>query len=249
MRRLTDDRDRRRAALAAAALTAGLGAVLMLGLAAPALPALAPAVEPFVLLPPAPLLPKPEPQPQRARAPRPKGAAAPPNRRARATELVAPVPLVPPSLPPPLVTIAPLPATGTDRSSGAAPVEGLGTGAGGAGAGFGSGDGGDGDGGGGGSDAVQIGGRITGRDYPPGPLRAHIEGRVTIHYVITPRGRVTGCRIVRSSGNAELDTTTCRLVTQRFRFRPARDAMGRKIADELTEDHSWVVFDGPPADD
>lgn len=142
---------------------------------------------------------------------------------------------------------------GVDRSSGAAPVEGTGTGAGGRGSGFGSGSGGDGNGGGGnggggGSDAVQIGGRITGRDYPPGPLRAQIEGRVTIHYVITLRGRVADCRIVRSSGNVELDATTCRLVTQRFRFRPARDASGRKVADELTEDHTWIVDDGGPVD-
>ena len=244
MRRLSDDRDRARAALTALALTGALGAALLWGLAPPILRPVAESIQRFGLLPTDPVPPPPKPRPKRAIAPRPEGVAAPPNRVARATELVVPPPIVPPMLAPPPIVVAPIAATGTDRSSGAAPVAGPGTGAGGQGTDRGGGDGGGGGGGGGGgSDAEQIAGRITGRDYPPGPLHAHIQGRVTIHYVITSRGRVEGCRIIRSSGNVELDDTTCRLVTQRFRFRPAHDAAGRKIADDLTEDHTWVVDD------
>ena len=246
MHRLTDDRDRARAGLAAAVLTGAFGALLLWGLAPPLTMPTPEALSQFTIIVPDP--PKPVTRPAPRRAPRPSGAAAPPNRVSRAVALVVPPPVVPPPVPPPPITTAPLPALGNDPSSGAAPVAGPGTGAGGEGNGFGSGDGGDGDGGGG-SDAIQIAGRITGRDYPVGPLRAHIGGTVTIRYVITDRGRVTQCRVVRSSGNGELDATTCRLVTERFRFRPARDGAGRRIADELTEDHSWVVEDNEPPDD
>lgn len=243
MRRLTNDRDRARGALAAAVLTGGFGAVLLWGLAPrDTLPAVEPRPR-VTLLAVAPMPPAPKPRPQRSLAPRPKGAAAPPNRVARATELAVPPPIIRPLLPPPPITVAPLPALGDDRSSGAAPVMGPGSGADGQGSGLGSGEDGDGGGGGGGSDAEQIAGRITGRDYPSGPLRARIGGTVTIRYVITDRGRVAQCRVVQSSGNAELDATTCRLVTERFRFRPARDARGRRIADSLTEDHRWVIDD------
>lgn len=256
MRRLTDDRDRARAALAAVALTAGLGAALLWGVAPPLLRPIVETVARFDLVPPATVPKPPTRAPNPSRAPRPNAAAAPPNRVSRATAQVV-VPTIvppPPPLPPPPLVVAPVAAAGEDRSSGAALAAGPGTGAGGDGRENGGGDSGDGNGGGGvagggGGDAVQIAGRITGRDYPLGPLRAHIEGQVTIHYAIDARGRVQGCRIVRSSGNADLDATTCRLVTRRFRFRPARDANGRKIADELTEDHTWVIDGADPRDD
>jgi protein TonB len=61
--------------------------------------------------------------------------------------------------------------------------------------------------------------------------------------VVGPNGRVTECRVIRSSGNAELDETTCRLILERFRFAPARDAQGRKVSDVVVEDHTWVIDD------
>ena len=57
---------------------------------------------------------------------------------------------------------------------------------------------------------------------------------------MTTGGRVEGCRVERSSGYQVLDTATCRLVTERFRFRPARDSAGRVIAWSLKTDFTWV---------
>ena len=45
-------------------------------------------------------------------------------------------------------------------------------------------------------------------------------------------GASSGCEVVKSSGSAELDGTTCRLIERRFRYRPARDAQGRAIAED-----------------
>lgn len=185
--------------------------------------------------------PPPVPRPAAIKQGRKAGAAAPPNRRSKATEVTAPPPIITVTIPPPPVVTAPLPGPGADRSSGAAPVSGPGTGSGGQGAGLGSGGAGDGDGDGGGTPLRQIGGRISGKDYPQGPLRAGIGGTLWVRYVVGVKGRVDNCRVVRSSGNAELDETTCRLIMQRFRYRPRRDARGKPVPSVIVEDHTWEV--------
>jgi protein TonB len=57
---------------------------------------------------------------------------------------------------------------------------------------------------------------------------------------VDPDGRVGRCVIARSSGSAELDATTCRLVRQRYRFDPARDARGRAVPDLVGDRHLWT---------
>jgi protein TonB len=76
-------------------------------------------------------------------------------------------------------------------------------------------------------------------------LAAGIGGTVTVGYTVETNGRATGCHIVRSSGNADLDQGTCRLIEQRYRFRPATDAQGRPARSEETEDQEWVPHDRP----
>jgi protein TonB len=46
--------------------------------------------------------------------------------------------------------------------------------------------------------------------------------------------------VTRSSGNDLLDTTTCRLIVQRFRYRPAHDADGEAFESTLVETETWV---------
>ena len=53
-------------------------------------------------------------------------------------------------------------------------------------------------------------------------------------------GRATGCHVTRSSRVPELDALTCRLIEQRFRFRPSMDRYGRPFADEVDWDHDWI---------
>jgi protein TonB len=177
-----------------------------------------------------------------------EGGAAPPNIRSQATELVAPEPIVRLPVPPPIVA-ADKPKTGSDATSGAADVRGPGTGSGGLGDGSGSGLGGGG-GGGGGYGRLRPPRRIRGSlrdaDYPAGLGEAGIGGRVSVIFTIQPSGRVTDCRVTRSSGNPALDATTCRVIEQRYFFEPSRDENGRAILSRMTENHDWVVEDLPP---
>lgn len=191
-------------------------------------------------VPPPPQPPAPEPAKRRA-APKEEGAAAPPNRVSRATEIVAPPPPIV-LQPPPLVT-APKPATANDFSSGAAPVAGPGTGAGGEGAGTGSGGSGDGPGGGGGEPLRWIGGRITDADYPRRALNAGFSGTVGLRFVVGVNGRVSSCTVTRSSGNRDLDETTCKLIQKRFRYVPSKDAAGRPYPDTVTGEHRWDLYE------
>jgi protein TonB len=178
----------------------------------------------------------------------PEGAASPANLRNTPTDIVAPKPEIPLPVPPP-VAAAPVAGQGSAPWAGAAPIPGPGTGSGGQGNGLGSGSQGDGTGGGGGGigrHARWIRGGINGSDYPRSALKAHVGGTVFLRFVVAPDGRVGECAVTRSSGNAALDATTCRLIMSRFRYRPARDAAGRAVPDVIRGQHVWEVGPEPP---
>ena len=65
--------------------------------------------------------------------------------------------------------------------------------------------------------------------YPAAARRAEAEGRVSVRVTVGPNGRVTACSVTSSSGNADLDSTTCRLAQRNGRFNPAKDANGTPI--------------------
>jgi periplasmic protein TonB len=234
-----DSRDRLRGALGAVAVEAILAWLLIAGFTIhraiapePAAPLLA-----FTVPPPAPP-PREKPAPKAAR-PKAEGAAAPANRVSKATEIVAPLPAL---VPPPIV-VAPKPAQDVQASSGAAPLPGPGTGAGGQGEGTGSGGHGNGPGGGGGTVLRLIRGELRDSDYPRSALDAGAAGTVHLRFTVGVNGRVTECEVTRSSGNADLDETTCRLIQKRFRYEPSRDASGRPYADIVTGEHVWTLYD------
>lgn len=188
----------------------------------------------FDLLPaPPPPPPDVKPKPREARR---DGASSAPNLRAKATEIVAPIVLVP--VPPPIV-VAPIRGVGADPSAGAAPVAGPGTGGGG------DGDG-DGDGDGGGTLLRWKSGRLKDSDYPRAALAAGVSGTVHMRFTVGVKGRVTDCTVTRSSGNAELDETTCRLIRERLRYAPSRDAAGKPIPEIVTGEHRWTAYGRPP---
>jgi TonB family protein len=76
-------------------------------------------------------------------------------------------------------------------------------------------------------------------DYPASALRNEETGRVAFTLAIGPNGRVTECAISQSSGSAALDSTTCRILRSRARYRPARDARGQAVADRDRGAVSW----------
>ena len=138
--------------------------------------------------------------------------------------------------PSPIVALRPTaPASG--GGSGTGPAAGSGGGGGSGGEGYGSGEG-------GGTDLVQIAGEILSSDYPRDLRERGIGGRVEIVFTVGTNGRVTGCTVTRSSGVPELDALTCRLIMERFRYRPSTDRYGRPIPDEVEGEHDWVATSG-----
>ena len=232
--------DRIKSAGAAAALVALIGYGLVVGLGVSAAQRIVEQLTVVALLPEsAPPKPDPVRAPKQAEK-RKEGAASPPNIRSKATELVAPP--VPVLLPPPVqMVVAPVAGLGADRSAGAAPVVGPGTGSGGQGNGLGSGDGGDGDGGGGGTEAELVSNKLRYRDLPRALWDAQAAGTVSYRATIGTNGRLSDCRIVRTSGNAALDAATCALALRHVRFRPARDEKGRKVTDSALFEQEWTV--------
>ena len=180
---------------------------------------------------PAPPPPREEVVPTNTPSDRASGKASAANMHAKAAAVAAPPPKLPPITPP--VAAAPRPDTGTDASAGAAPNPGAGPGAG--GRGDGTGAGGAGSGTGGGTKAVWRSGTIRDRDYPREASRARAGGEVEVRFTIEASGRVSECRITRSSGDASLDRTTCDLIEERFRFKPATNAAG----DPVTSQYGW----------
>lgn len=254
----------RRDRVGGAAATLGvhllLALALLRGLGAPLPQAAERALEVFAVEPPPPtsvsIPPPPASRPadeRRRSAPEREGAAAPPNLRSEPTPVVAPPPLIPMPVQPPIVA-APIAGQGGDPSAGAALVRGPGTGAGGFGQGRGSGYGGDGGGGGGGRGyGRRIGprllrGGIRDTDYPRWAWERGIGGTVGVRFTVAVDGRVTNCRITRSSGHRELDGWTCDLLARRYRFAPSRDEAGEPVPADVVESHGWEVRDEPDED-
>lgn len=184
---------------------------------------------------PAPRPPREEMTRSKAPSERAKGPASAANKFAKAAAVAAPPPKFPPISPP--INAAPRPGEGSALSAGATPDPGPGSGAG--GRGDGTGAGGAGSGTGGGKRAVWHSGAIRDRDYPREASRAKAGGEVEVRFTIEANGRVTGCRVTRSSGDTSLDETTCRLIQARFRFWPATNAAGQPVASQYGWRQSW----------
>jgi protein TonB len=177
---------------------------------------------------------------QRPPPPPPIKFAPKPAHRTSSAPKAAPKPLggspgpqpahAPPSVKP-IIAIRPN-AAPPGGGSGAGPALGSGAGGGTGGQGYGEDEG--------GTDLEHIAGEILPSDYPPSLGRAGVGGRVTVTFTVQVNGRATGCHVTRSSRVPELDALTCRIIEQRFRFRPSTDRYGRPIPDEVDWDHDWI---------
>ena len=81
-------------------------------------------------------------------------------------------------------------------------------------------------------------------DYPAGALAARREGVVGYQVTVGANGRVSSCRVTRSSGDAALDAATCRVLRQRARYSPARDPQGGTMEGAETGTYAWRL--APP---
>jgi periplasmic protein TonB len=123
----------------------------------------------------------------------------------------------------PPLPLSKAPAAGAPSSGAASP-----------GVGSGAGDAGSGEGGGGSPDfsrytPARMIQPLTNRDYRTLTGNRLPAGSGDVAIVIGPEGRITNCRLVRSSGDPAVDSGLCPLIASRLYFLPARDDHGRPI--------------------
>lgn len=171
---------------------------------------------------------------------------APAGRKADAAQVALPSPRLPPLVTPPQVPVAPIAGTGSADRSGTADRDGTGQGAGGNGngsGGGGTGGGASGNGAGGNRNAAvyprQIAGKLHYAEIPKDLRKARSGGVIRLRYRIGTDGRTSDCTVIVSSGMPDFDRDTCTRITERFRFRPARDAAGAPVPFVMTETHGW----------
>ena len=228
--RAADNPDRLKALAGVLLVHAGLAAVILSGLHVDMVETTLDRLRTFdIIEPPAPP-PPPPPSPTPERAKEEEGAA---GKKAEPTPVVAPEPkIVVPTKSP--VVAAPIAGTGSAPSAGAA-LSGTGTGAGGSGTGR---------GGGGSGDfsrftPARMLNKIPDREYRRISGGRIPRGSATIAFQVLPSGRMSGCRVVRSSGDLAVDDIVCDAAAKYLRFSPARDPDGRAIAQDMSYTPSW----------
>ncbi len=228
--RAADNPERMKALGGVVVVHAGLAAIILSGLTVQTATVAVDRLKTFDIVeaPPPPAEPPPPQVSQRARDE--EGAA---GKKALPTPVVAPQPkIVIPTKPP--VVASRVPSTGSAATSGAA-TSGSGTGAGGSGSGRGGGGSGDFSG----YSPARMLNKIPDREYrriSGGRIR---RGSAMISFRVNADGKMTNCRIVRSSGDATVDSIVCDAATRYLRFRPARDPDGRAIAQDMTYTPTW----------
>lgn len=228
--RSADNPDRVKAAAGVLAVHAALAAIILTGLNVPSVTTTIERLRTFDIteLPPPPPPPPPSSTPDRAKEK--EGAAA---KKALATPIVAPPPkIVLPAKSP--IVASRVPSTGSAATAGAA-ASGTGTGAGGSGTGL---------GGGGRGDfsrftPARMLNKIPDREYRRISAGRMRWGSATIAFRVNPDGRMSNCRIARSSGDPYIDSIVCAAATNYLQFRPARDPDGRAIAQDMTYTPTW----------
>jgi protein TonB len=94
--------------------------------------------------------------------------------------------------------------------------------------------------------ARMIEGSITEDDYPAAAFAAGAEGNVIVRFLIDRSGRVAACDVVQSAGHPALDSVSCAILMERFRFEPARDRDGRRIEQHRNQRFVWRLPDPEP---
>ncbi len=83
--------------------------------------------------------------------------------------------------------------------------------------------------------------KVTLSDYPPLALKAKAQGISQISFVVNVDGSRQDCRIVVSSGNAELDAKSCIIATERAKTRPAQDINGNSTKGRIDSSVEWRI--------
>ena len=223
-----DRPDRAKAIAAVVAVHVALAAVILTGLNGRFVSRAVETLKTFDIRQPPPP-PPPPPPPRQSSKPKAKLEEGAAGKKADPSAIVAPKPKIPVQSP---IPAAPIAGSGNATSAGAA-NSGVGTGAGGSGNGRGGG-------GTGGFTPAQKITKIPDREYRRlASLSGMDRGTVGVAIRVSPDGRATSCRVVRSSGSPQADALMCQLTEQFIRFRPALDGNGRPVWQDVTWYPNW----------
>jgi len=227
----TADRpDKAKAITAVVAVHAALAVVILTGLNGRIVTHAIESLKTFDIREPPP--PPPPPPPQKKKAQKAKLEEGAAGKKAEPTPVVAPQPKLPIPSPIPAAKIA---GTGNAPNAGAA-ASGTGTGAG--GSGYGRGGGGYGDFTG--FTPARIARRIPNSEYRRISAGRIPQGSASIRFRVEPDGRMSNCRVIRSSGDAYVDSNVCDAAMRQMRFSPARDPSGHPIPYEMSYTPTWT---------
>jgi TonB family protein len=84
-------------------------------------------------------------------------------------------------------------------------------------------------------------GLFTEADYPEVAVKGGRMGRAHVRLRINDAGAITECSIVRSSGSAELDAATCKVLNERAKFEPALDVDGKPTRGIYVTAVHWML--------
>ncbi len=80
---------------------------------------------------------------------------------------------------------------------------------------------------------------ISNADYPHDAWRNEEAGEVFYELAVDRAGKVMGCTATEGSATARLKAETCRLLSERAQFEPARNAKGVAVASVFSSYVTW----------
>jgi TonB family protein len=82
--------------------------------------------------------------------------------------------------------------------------------------------------------------------YPPAARATGEQGRVSFTLSIDDTGRVTDCKVIKSSESPLLDETTCNFMTANGRFEVARNKKNKPTPSKWSSSMMWKLENPPP---
>ncbi|MEP0392245.1 MAG: TonB family protein [Erythrobacter sp.] len=82
---------------------------------------------------------------------------------------------------------------------------------------------------------------ITTNDYRSSWIRRELTGKARFTLRIDASGKVSDCTITGSTGHTPLDRATCMLIQQRAVFNPAKDSDGMATAGTYSSSVNWQI--------
>lgn len=82
---------------------------------------------------------------------------------------------------------------------------------------------------------------ITDSDYRSSWVRRDMTGVARFSVGVGTDGRVTNCEVTSSTGHRALDAATCSLISKRARFNPAKDGNGKTVEGSYSSSIRWIL--------